>query len=35
LEDGGHGYGLGIGRGSIESWPKLVEEWLKIRNVID
>ena len=34
-EDGGHGYGLGIGRGSIESWPKVVEEWLKIRNVID
>ena len=34
-EDGGHGYGLGIGRGSIESWPNVVEEWLKIRNVID
>ena len=34
-EDGGHGYGLGIGRGSIESWPKVVEEWLKIRNVLD
>ena len=34
-EDGGHGYGLGKGRGSIESWPKIVEEWMKIRNVID
>ena len=34
-EDGGHGYGLGKGRGSIESWPKIVKEWLKIRNVID
>ncbi len=34
-EDGGHGYGLGIGRGSIESWPNVVEEWFKIRNVID
>ena len=34
-EDGRHGYGLGVGRGSIESWPKVVEEWLKIRNVID
>ena len=34
-EDGGHGYGLGKGRGSIESWPKIVEEWMKVRNIID
>ena len=34
-EDGGHGYGLGKGRGSIASWPNVVAEWLKIRNVID
>tara|TARA_B100000989_G_scaffold297769_1_gene284627 strand:+ start:1420 stop:2310 length:891 start_codon:yes stop_codon:yes gene_type:complete len=34
-EDGGHGYGLGKGRGSIESWPKVVEEWMKIRNIIE
>ena len=34
-EDGGHGYGLGKGRGSIESWPIIVEEWMKVRNIID
>ena len=34
-EDGGHGYGLGKGRGSIESWPKIVQEWMKDRNIID
>ena len=34
-EDGGHGYGLGKGRGSIESWPEIVEEWMKTRNIID
>ena len=34
-EDGGHGYGLGNGRGSIESWPKIVHEWMKVRNIID
>ena len=34
-EDGGHGYGLGKGRGSIESWTKIVEEWMKVRNIID
>ena len=33
--DGGHGYGLGKGRGSSESWPKIVEEWMKVRNIID
>jgi len=34
-EDGGHGYGLGKGRGSIESWPTVVEEWMRMRNIID
>ena len=34
-EDGGHGYGLGKGRGSIESWPKIVQEWMKDRNILD
>ena len=34
-EDGGHGYGLGKGRGSIESWPKIVEEWMRLRRIID
>ena len=27
-EDGGHGYGLAKGRGTIESWTKIVKEWL-------
>lgn len=34
-EDGGHGYGLGKGRGSIESWPTIVEEWMRLRRIID
>jgi len=34
-EDGGHGYGLGKSRGSIESWPQIVKEWMKVRNIID
>ena len=34
-EDGGHGYGLGKGRGSIESWPKIVEEWMRLRKIIE
>ena len=34
-EDGGHGYGLGKDRGSIESWPVIVEEWMRNRSIID
>ena len=34
-EDGGHGYGLARNRGTIESWTKIVEEWLVLRSVID
>jgi len=34
-EDGGHGYGLAKNRGTIESWTKIVEEWLILRSVID
>ena len=26
---GGHGFGLGIGRGEIESWPDLCIQWLR------
>ena len=34
-EDGGHGYGLAKGRGTIESWTKIVKEWLTLRGVIN
>lgn len=34
-EDGGHGYGLAKGRGSIESWSKIVEEWMSMKGIID
>ena len=34
-EDGGHGYGLAKDRGTIESWTKIVEDWLVLRGVID
>ena len=34
-EDGGHGYGLGKGRGSVDSWPTIVEEWMRVRKIID
>ena len=27
-EDGGHGYGLAKGRGTIEAWTKIVKEWM-------
>ena len=33
-EDGGHGYGLAKGRGTIESWTEIVKEWLTLRGVI-
>ena len=34
-EDGGHGYGLAKGRGTIESWTKIVKEWMILRGVIN
>lgn len=34
-EDGGHGYGLGKGRGTVESWSKIVEEWMKMKGIIN
>ena len=34
-EDGGHGYGLAKGRGTIESWTEIVKEWLILRGVIN
>ena len=34
-EDGGHGYGLAKARGSIESWSKIVKEWMQMRGIID
>ena len=34
-EDGGHGYGLAKGRGTIESWTEIVKEWLTLRGVIN
>ena len=34
-EDGGHGYGLAKGRGTIESWTKIVKEWMTLRGVIN
>jgi len=30
-EAGGHGFGLGTGRGAVESWPTLCGEWLRGR----
>ena len=30
-EKGGHGFGLGIGKGAVSSWPGLCAEWLKER----
>jgi acetyl esterase/lipase len=26
---GGHGFGLGVGRGAVENWPALLLEWLR------
>ena len=26
---GGHGFGLGLGKGSVEKWPELCLEWMK------
>ena len=34
-EDGGHGYGLAKNRGTIESWTKIVKNWLTLRGVIN
>ena len=34
-EDGGHGYGLAKNRGTIESWPNVVKNWLILNGVID
>ena len=34
-EDGDHGYGLAKGRGTIESWIKIVKDWLTLRGVIN
>lgn len=34
-EDGGHGYGLAKGIGTIESWTKIVEEWIMLKGVIN
>tara|TARA_Y100001935_G_C17237720_1_gene473933 strand:- start:128 stop:1033 length:906 start_codon:yes stop_codon:yes gene_type:complete len=34
-EDGGHGYGLAKGRGTIETWTKIVEEWFVLRGIIN
>ena len=34
-EDGGHGYGLGNGKGSIKSWAKICEEWMIQREIIN
>jgi len=34
-EDGGHGYGLGNDKGSIKSWPKICEEWMIQREIIN
>jgi acetyl esterase/lipase len=32
---GGHGFGLGLGRGAVESWTALCIEWLRGLNAID
>ncbi len=34
-EDGDHGYGLGNDKGSIKSWPKICEEWMIQREIIN
>jgi dipeptidyl aminopeptidase/acylaminoacyl peptidase len=28
---GGHGFGLGLGKGALEKWPNLLFEWLAIQ----
>ncbi|HQT90511.1 MAG TPA: alpha/beta hydrolase [Candidatus Kryptobacter bacterium] len=33
-EEGGHGFGLGTGRGAVDSWPGLCVEWMKTEGIL-
>ena len=34
FEKGGHGFGLGAGRGAVDSWPGLCVEWMKTEGIL-
>ncbi len=34
FEKGGHGFGLGTGRGAVEKWPGLCIDWLKTEGIL-
>ena len=34
-EDGGHGYGLAKGQGSIKDWPNICQNWMIQRKLIN
>jgi acetyl esterase/lipase len=34
FEKGGHGFGLGKGRGAVDSWPGLCVEWMKTEGIL-
>ncbi|MDC3051402.1 alpha/beta hydrolase, partial [Bacteroidota bacterium] len=34
-EDGGHGYGLAKGKGSIKDWPNICQNWMIQRKLIN
>ena len=33
-ETGGHGFSFAEGKGSVEGWPRLCEEWMRDRNLL-
>ncbi len=34
FEKGGHGFGLGAGRGAVDSWPGLCVQWMKTEGIL-
>ncbi len=34
FEKGGHGFGLGTGRGAVDKWPRLCIDWMKTEGIL-